>query len=275
MARTAKTAVEKEAPATKKPGTALAKWDEILKARAALAKKNEAVVGGEFLSVKGGVLKYRGEVIKSGELDCVVVASILENCYRPGKYDADNPTSPICYSFGRDEKTMKPHEKSEKPQSDSCKTCQWNEYGTADTGRGKACKNIRRLAIIPIDALDKGADGIADADVTHFELPVTSSTGWSKYVTSLEGQGRPPEAVVTQISVEKDEDVQVRVFFKAQELVDDGALIEALLERSDKEAKAIDFPYQVFEAKEGTPKGRAASGKAPTKSVTKPAKRKF
>jgi hypothetical protein len=36
-----------------------------------------------------------------------------------------------------------------QPQSDLCKTCEHNQWGSADKGRGKACQNRRRLTMIP------------------------------------------------------------------------------------------------------------------------------
>jgi len=261
----------------KKPGTAVIAWDEKLAARAQMAKKAEASVStGNFISLKGGIMSYMGNAVPGNKLNVIVVDSILENHFFEGKYDPNTPQSPSCYAFGRDEDEMAPHEKVEAPQNDICKGCSQNEWGSAETGKGKACKNVRRLAVITEDTLDKGIEGITDADVAYIKLPVTSVKAWAGYVNQLAATNKPPLAFVTEISVVPDASSQFKVQFKAVSEIDDGELIGALLDKADAAEQLIAFPYQAVEAAPAkpsrTPVRKAASAKPiPGKAVAKPA----
>jgi hypothetical protein len=178
------------APAAEKPKNALVKWDEVLAARAIMAQQSEAKVGGgKFISIKSGVMSFNGSPVPGNALDVVVVDSVLENQLYLGKYNPDVVQVPDCFAFGRNEKDMVPHKDSANPQADSCAECPHNEWGSADTGKGKKCGNVRRLALIPADALDKGEEGVKETELTFFKVPVTSSPNWTNYVNTLAAQG--------------------------------------------------------------------------------------
>lgn len=278
-------ATAKKATASKT--TAVVKWDEALAARAQMAKKaEESVSTGSFISLKSGVMSYNGNPVPGNKLDVVVVDAILENHHFDDAYDPNTPQSPSCYAFGRDEDEMSPHEKVDEPFSEKCKGCPNNEWGSADTGRGKACKNVRRLAVIPADALDGGAEGVEEAAIAYLKVPVTSVKAWAGYVNQLAAANKPPLAFVTEISVTPDAGSQFKVNFKAKESIEDGELIGALLAKADVVEQTIAFPYQPVEEAPAKPargaRGKAAPAKAPARSakqaaapVKAPARRKF
>jgi hypothetical protein len=255
-------------PAAKKPGTAMVAWDEALAARAQASKKAEASTSvGSFISTKGGILSYGGNTAPDNKMLVVIIDAIMENQLYEGKYDPNMPAGPVCYAFGRDEDEMAPHEKVEEPVNDTCKGCPNNEWGSADTGKGKACKNVRRLAVITADMLDGGAEAITEAEVAYMKLPVTSVKGWASYVNQLAATSKPPLAFVTEISVVPDTVSQFKVQFHVIEEIDDGDLIGALLAKADIVEEQIGFPYQVIEA---APKPvRRAPARAPAKPAAK------
>lgn len=263
-------ATTKKQTAAKKPGTAIVAWDEKLAARAAMTKKQEASVAtGSFIGMKGGVLSYMGNAVPENKLNLVIIDAIMENHIYEGKYDPNTPQSPVCYAFGRDEDEMAPHEKVETPFAEACAGCPNNEWGSADTGKGKACKNIRRLAVITEDALDGGAEAIEEADIAYMKIPVTSVKAWAGYVNQLTATNKPPLAFVTEVSVVPDPVSQFKVQFKVLEEIDDGALIEALLAKAEVVEQQIAFPYQVVEAPAApAPRGgaRAATRQAAAKA---------
>lgn len=261
-------------PAAKKPGTAVAKWDEKLAAKAHAAKKTEASVStGSFVSMKGGVLSYMGNAVPGNKLNVIVLDAIMENHLFEGAYDPSTPQSPVCYAFGRDEDDMAPHEKVEEPQADHCKGCPHNEWGSADTGKGKACKNVRRLGIITEDTLDGGAEAIMDAEVAFMKLPVTSVKAWAGYVNQLAATNKPPLAFVTEINVVPDAVSQFKVQFKVIEEIDDGDLLGALLDKSEQVEQLIAFPYQAIEASAAPAKPARGKAKPVAARVAKPAAR--
>ena len=245
--------VKKAAPASKAPGTALRKWDEELAKYASAKKEEEASVAlGKFVSLKSGVLSFNGNAVAGNKMNIVVLDSVLENHYYTEAYDSDNPASPVCFAFGRADGEMAPHEKSSEPQHDTCKGCPQNEFGSAEKGRGKACKNVRRLSLIPEDAIES-PEGVAEAEVAFLKLSVLNVKGWAGYVQQLESTlRRPPFAVVTEISVVPDPKSQFKVNFKYVESVPD-AMIEALIAKVEGGKDGIMFPYTAMEAKPAPP----------------------
>lgn len=244
-------AATKNVPAKAKT-TAVATYEDRLASMAQEATtQEESVSSGSFLSVRSGQMTYQGNPIKGNELDIIILDSILENCYYEGRYDPDNPAPPVCYAFGRDEDDLKPHEKSSAPQHETCKGCPNNEFGSADTGKGKACKNTRRLALIPGDDLDP--EKIMNAEIAYMKLPVTSVKGWASYVRSLSTlEKKPPLAFVTTVSVVPDAKTQFKVVFaKAGNLEADS--IAASLDRHDEVKSLIDFPYPETSPEEEKP----------------------
>lgn len=248
-------------PAKRKASTAVVSYEERMAAMAQNYTKQEESVGvGSFLTFKNGQMAYQGNPIKGNELDTVVVDSILENVYYEGRYDPDNPAPPTCYAFGRDEDEMAPHEKVKEPQASKCSECEHNKFGTAENGKGKACKNTRRLALIPADRLEPEA--LQEAEMAFAKIPVTSVKGWASYVRTLATlEKKPPLGVVTRIGVVSDDKTQFKVTFQKVAALPNAAVAVAL-QRNEAAAQEIMFPYA--EAAEEAPAPKA-KGRATTK----------
>jgi len=184
----------------------------------------------------------------------------LENVYYESAFDPDNPAPPTCFAFGRSEDELRPHKtvvEAEQNQNDVCGRagqdgcCEHNEFGTAEKGRGKACRNVRRTALLAAGTFDKAGSFTMFEDAEAFEtstfgflkIPVTSVKGYASYVKGLaESTRRPPWAFVTKIKVEPDAKTQVRVTFTALEAVPDELL--AIIKKRVGEARAlIEQPY--------------------------------
>lgn len=255
----------------KKQTTALAKWDEELAKQAAIAAGMESGVGtGAFFSLKAGMLTFAGSPFPNNEMACIVLDGVMENKYYEGKYVEGVASSPKCFAFGRDEATMAPHQvcvDAGSAVSDQCKGCPMNEWGSAEVGKGKACGNSRRLAMIPAGSFDNsGRLALIDdpehykgAEIAFMRLPVTSVKGYAAYVTQLASTlKRPPFGVVTRVKVVPDQQTQFKVTFSALQAVPD-ALMAEVMERHKEAMGTIEFPYSAYEA---APAGRPAA-KAP------------
>lgn len=262
-----------KAPA--KSNTALAVWNEKLAALAKSSKKQESNVGGEgnFISFKGAIMQYRGAAIPNNTMNVIVLDSILENQFYEGAYDASNPASPVCYAFGRDPDTMAPDpEQVEAPISTSCAECPNFEWGSADTGKGKACKEVRRLALITEGDLED----LENAEVAYAKIAVMSVKGWAGYVRQLESVYHlPPMAFVTKMSVVSDPKSQFRVTFDMDSQLEDPEVFAKLFQLREKVEKTINFPYVKIEAAAAPAKpARHAPKKAPAKPAARPATHK-
>lgn len=101
---------------------------------------------------------------------------------------------------------MTPSKNSPELQSDACGACPMNQYETAAIGKGKACKNARRLAVLPPDA---------DADTPLWILEVSSTAlkGFDGFVSSVARQFVvPPYGVVVSVSFNPNETFASLVF---------------------------------------------------------------
>lgn len=251
-----------------------ANWEQQMAADANAAAAAVANIGGgAWLSIRNGVLKFQGTPLPESTLDGVVLGWIFDKAYYGGvPFDPDSPSSPICWALGEDVagqdiKKLVPSDESHERQADACAGCLKNEFGTSDRGRGKACKDQARLAILHADYLKP--DLIADAPIAYLRVPPTSLTAWAGHVKKISSVlEKAPYAVVTRIVVSPDDKTQVRVGFDVQEDIRDKKLLGAIFLKRQAVLKEIGMPYQYQEAAEKPARGRAqAAPKAAPKAA--------
>lgn len=255
----------------KAPGTSVVKWDEELAKQAEVAAGMEnSTASGAFFSLKGGILAFNDAPVPNNQMGVIILDSILENVFYEGKYDPENPSGPSCFAFGRDDKTLQPHEVVKKAGSDmhpQCSGCALNEWGSAETGRGKACRNSRRLALIPAGnfnasgkfELNDDPEHYATAAMAFLKLPVTSVKGYAAFVKQVAGAlKRPPHGIITKVSVRPDPSSQFKVVFEPISQVPN-ELMGAIMQRHKEAMSVIEFPYQLAdpEAEKPAPKSKA------------------
>jgi hypothetical protein len=136
---------------------------------------------------------------------------------------------------------LKPHPDSEEPQTASCEVCTKNAWGSdPGGGKGKACKNVRRLAMVSANDLED----LSKAEVAIAKLPVTSVKNWSTYANQISSVLKiPPLAVITQMSVEPNAQTQFQVHFELLDKITDGGQITALLNKRKDSNTMIFAPY--------------------------------
>ena len=88
---------------------------------------------------------------KTDELEVVIVDFVARNEFYEGAYDKDNMSPPACFAIGVAPNKLVASDNSPQKQADTCAECPMNAFGSA--GKGKACKNGRVLAVLPVDAL--------------------------------------------------------------------------------------------------------------------------
>lgn len=242
--------------------------DEMAGAAARAAETEQSSGGGKFFTMRAGVLKYDDVPLPGSTIACVVLHGIYENVFYADKFDADNRTPPTCYAFwdpltGDDaDEEMGPPENVDKEdcferQSDLCHDCPQNQWGSAERGKGKACSNRRRLALIPAGMMkslgkNKGfdlemftdPDSFKKADIGFMKLPVTSVKKYSSYVREVSEQlGKPLWAVYTQITVVPDDKNQVAVEFELiDEIPDD--IMDVVFKRHQEAKDVTAFDYR-------------------------------
>lgn len=227
---------------------ALVKWDEKFAQKAAEQAAAEPLGGGNRFSIKGGQLSYKGVNIPGNEAEVVIVASTFDNQYRKGSYDPNNYEAPVCFASAKTEKELKPHPDSTEPQvkaGQTCAQCPHNEYGSANVGAGKACRQARNLALITIE----DAENIETAELATVSIPPTSLKGWKGYIQMLSTTlGRPAMSVVTKIKA-----LMVGTYPACETTlvskIDDGEVLDAIEAREEEAYKMLMAPHKPAEAK--------------------------
>lgn len=260
-------------------GTAVGDWQGTLAKQAADAASSEAPLS-EFVSFKGGILMFNGAQVEGNEKDVIVLDSAYEHALYGDvdaagtvtlwPYDADNPRSPACYAMGRIESELAPVREGDNaveqpqgdPESGGCELCPHNEWGSdPEGGKGKACKNIRRLTLLDAAVLAGGPDVIAKAATVFAKLPVTSGKNFSAFVIQIANvTKRPPYGVIAKMKLVPDQRSQYKVLWEFVEMVPD-ALVPAIMAKKERLGDALLFPYQSNEERDQ----QAAPAKAPAK----------
>lgn len=276
-------AAKKKDQADKATGTQLQTWDEKLAKYAEAAAAVEANTGSglQSFSLKAGVLSLDGQPMPNNEMAVVVLDHVIENLYYDQPYDPDEPIPPAAYALGRDEATIRWSQDSIQPYAgELCKDSDINQWGSAEKGRGKACRNMRRLLMIPAGTFSKQVEFKLIEDPEHYKhaspvfmkLPPTSTTNWAVYVKQLKGAlNKPPFVVVTRVKVVPDSKSQFKVTFEAMEELS-ADLFEILIKRHEEAAELIMMPYDLSEREDKQSGPRSHGGHKPAKPA-KPAKR--
>ena len=243
-------------------GTSLVSYQDRFAKDAAEIAAREAR-GGLSLSTEGGVFSLGQETL-GPKIAVIVLDSWFANEFFIGEYDRGNPLPPVCYAFERDKSKLSPHPSMAadlsyfQPQHFPCEGCAQNEWGSAKQGRGKACKNREKLAVLPAGyfTAPKGRtpgelhlfeepSHFAKADIVTLGVSVTSGENWSKYVSQLAvAHRRPPYAVYTEITLAPDPKSQYKMHFDMIELAPE-TLFETLVARVDEQ---LARPFQGYQA---------------------------
>lgn len=180
-------------------GKGLSKFEKEMMEAARNEAAREKAPTGNFISTDGGKFTFQNTSLPD-PFQAVIVDYSFVNMLYEGTYDPDNVTAPACFAAGMVEADLKPSPNSPKPQAESCAECPHNKFGSADNGKGKACKNTRRLALLPYDPKVR----LKDAEPAILKLSPTSLAGWAGYVNKLaKAINRTPSAVVTQFGIER------------------------------------------------------------------------
>ena len=128
-----------------------------------------------------------GDAIKDLE-GVVAISRISKVFWRESFVKTGGGTLPDCYSTDG----LKGSNREVHPDL-ICATCPYNQFGSAPNGRGKACRDMRRLIVIPSEG---GVPYIIN-------VPPSSLRSWDQYCTMVRGKGFRYYAVSTKLSLER------------------------------------------------------------------------
>lgn len=208
---------------------------------------------GNFISFRGGSPSLGG-VNLPNPLPLVILAYDAERSYYSKPYQPDVMASPDCYSYDSEV----PHPQAKVPQADKCSQCRFNEFGSAQNGKGKACKEGAKFAAMHADALES-PEKIAAATIVQGRLSVLNSKGFRNYVGYFEDAGQPIWGSVSQLTVTPDSKSQYAVAFSNIVADLDDTDLDAISVRVDEAEKLLAQPYpDVDEAPKAPAKGAPA-----------------
>lgn len=259
MATSKKAAVKKAGASS---STALVPWTERFSKYAKEGKEQVANIGssGQSITWGHGKISIGDQNIANGKMECIILGSCALNRWNKMKYDAKNPQPPDCFAFAlvADDPEMAPHLAATNRQSEKCAECDLNKFGTAETGKGKACSNTMRMGIF-VSKDTEDAMSISTAELYTAGVSPTNLKHYKKYLDSiLDEYDRPLWAVVTEITAHDDNDTQIRLEFKLVELIEDDDILTALEKRFLKVQETLQKPFSAPREQQ-VPAGRGSS----------------
>jgi hypothetical protein len=208
------------------------------------AKETQAAekLASNFFSTKSGVLSFNGMAIPNNTMECIALVSMHENVWYDAKFDANNLSSPGCYAFSFTGENMVPHPEAEHIQAPTCGQCPKLKWGTSDNGKGKACRETRRISLLPASAA-ASPEAVAAAVAGLLRVPITSVKHWAAYVARLATLNLPPFAMLTEVKLVPDAKSMFRLEFAARRPINNPAVLEALTRRIEVEKNNMIAPY--------------------------------
>ncbi len=214
-------------PAEETPNLPVSIEDQIKKE---LAEQNKHIgaLPSNKIQLKGKKFSLPDGQSSEGPIEAIILDFVWFMAHYPGVYNSSSPQQPNCFAVGRDKPDsglLVPHESVEKPLGSSCKECPQNEWGSAPQGKGKACKNQRRLVLVPPD-FDENSEAM-----TMYVSP-SGLKFFDAYVSRLKNEHNLlPAQVITELSFDKDQSYP-QLHFKFLSKHDNLNLAWSLKERS-------------------------------------------
>lgn len=167
------------------------------------------------IGLRAGVMMYRGVQIPGNKLKCIVISQGIERRYDTKPFDPGNITPPDCFALSITGEDMGPDPAvvvhAEARVCANCIKNTWQPNPKKPGKNHKPCKERRRLALLPADAIQTG---IKSAELALLAIPVTSVKHWGGYVNQVAMEfKRPPWAMITEISVTPHPQSQFEVKF--------------------------------------------------------------
>lgn len=248
-------ATKKTTPTTEvveRPTTAVALPADMVEELAKYAKDDAAKERPSLskISLKSGMMTYMGAQVPGDKMDVVILAVAFRNTWYAGAYDPDNIANPACFAISLDGEDMAPHENVKNPVNATCEGCPKAQWGTAvrdgKPSRGKACKEGRRMLVIPAQAA-ASAELVKKAEMAVIDIPVTSVAAYGNFVNALGAMGRPMWSVFTEVKLVRDPRVQFRLEYSPHDYVNDPEVIRAIQARLEDAQRIVTLPYDETE----------------------------
>jgi len=270
----AKKKVKKKTTAKKSKSKVMMSMADFEKQMEAQAVDDSARVegfgGGQYISISGSTFTL-GDADLGDEVTAIIVDFANEKCWYNSVYDSDNPGSPACWAIGVEKPDeLVPSDLSPVAQCNECINCEKSEWGSADTGRGKACSDKRRLMVVGLDELME-AESIEEVEVAMMKAPPSSISHFDKYIKGLgKVHKRPCYGVTTTMTFDDEFDFPV-INFSLDEVISDANVLSRIMELRElcSENMLMEFDPDSYESPEDKKPKRKSKKKGKKKSKKK------
>lgn len=169
----------------------------MIEAEAAKIQSQIAAPSGDRIRISKNGTIVCPDGSEGQSIECVILDFVSSNMYYDRPYTKDEVYPPACFSIGKEPSLLCPSKNSPNRVSDTCSACPNNQFGSALSGKGKACKNTRLVAVSPIEGEDN--------PIWILSVPPTSVKTFDAYVSNLATRNKTiPVGVVTRISQDSD-----------------------------------------------------------------------
>ena len=193
---------------------AIAEYRQQLRQELAVLHTRVAPPAGNRISLKGRMFNMPDGSTHPGPIAAVILDFRSHNQYWAVPYDPNRLEDPICFAVSRTYDDLAPSPDAPERQADRCNNCPRNIFGSAPNRKAKACRNSRRLAIVPPDATP-------DAEPMILSASPTAISAFESFVIGLAAsEGKMPVEVVTHIAFKPDAEYPSLVFGKPKPLTD-------------------------------------------------------
>ena len=211
---------------------------EMLAKQASSEAAREVDTRPSNISIRGK--KFRiGDENLGDSIKVVVGVAAYENTWYDRPYDPENVSPPACFALSMDDANIEHHPDSPMPQKDGpCSMCDLAQWGSGANGKGKACKNARRLSLL---AFDDNAN-LGEAQMAMLKCPPTSLKSWASYAKSITLRyKRPTSTVITEVSFNDSNDYP-QLEFDLVELLNEEDIKTVMVRSEELESFALK-PY--------------------------------
>lgn len=230
-------------------------WEQQL-ANDARDKRSKEQQGVPRITHQAGVIKIDDKPVQGNRLTVAIIDYIHRKEFYLNPYQPGVAQTPGCYAMGREEKGMVPHDQVPDKQNPDCGTCRHNQFGTAEVGRGKRCKDTRALMVIS-PLLDENGrpkmdpDAVQKAEVRQLSIPPASLKAWSQYLNGLQGATRTgsESEMLVQISTTPGHSGGHTLTFTQAGLVPP-AMLQAIVAKRKQVEGALFAPFPNIAAEE-------------------------
>lgn len=145
-------------------------------------------------------------------LDAVIVGVNpgISKMFYAGPYNEGSAAPPDCASADG----VKPDPGVPAQQNPLCATCRHNAWGSATNGKGKACQDHKKIAVLLMPYLTKKLfDGQPMLTPVYLKVPPDSLKNWKSYGDTLQHRGAHWASVITRIGFAPDRLFQLTFAF--------------------------------------------------------------